>query len=704
MKKLILIVFTLNLNFAFAQIQKNGDELIDQALSEKRITKAQAFLHKINLRFHPELVPTEFQGPVDENATHLLVMQVNNHIQEYDAKTQKELVGFMIPPVYEGSHFMSASSNSKNNARVIDKDNELPIPEPLPKNADWKFIENSEVRVWYQGIIPEDLQKAQNILITFPNVRRKLDALMGKTYLSDAGAHRFKDINGDSQVWGDGGNGKLDVYVGPLIGALALTVPYPPGCSEKPAFILLRNTMAGGDRLEPALSHEYMHVLSFAFEHGRNCAEYTDVDEGIANWAMNYVNPARNYEHNWDNMIRYAGAGLIGSDYDGWPFFLYLEKTFNPQIIPSIFKNYSLLSNWEAVDYTISGGFKKHYPLFTTKLWNQIDDLEDLRDYDHVEKHPLYNNGYDEEVLPVEVKANSKGNFSFKKEFKVRPLAVNYFHFKFTDPKIRSIDFEAIPKFEMTQKLKLKVMVKRFAKAWEIEDWENKEDTTEACRDIHDDKIEEIVFAFSNINTPKSGVDWTFGAGPKIHWEFNVSATNIGCNRHSGNFESSMDYTYINGNTGSLTVTSDAIFEREGVNDTNHFIGRFWVTSGKGKFHFQGTVKSPKGSTCSGSTSSSFAIVTKKRGNSIGLYPHQVNTSNERKYTANIGAISPSTFPVTYVCPAPEPAILGSVAPIVLSTGMAKLVDPDGALRGMNEVKTSETKLKFKWEILPLDY
>lgn len=697
MFKKILFVFLCFFSFSFKLIaeDKTSDQLIDEAVKAKRITNEIGFLYKIKMRFSPTEVPLEFQGKLAENRTHNLLMKIPSMLDEVSGPTQRELVGFMIPPIYEGSKLIPNQKSSFT--KIINKDNDQPIPEPFPK-ADWVYVENSEIRVWWQKD-SNDEDNAHEILSYFPEIKEKLESLTGKKILSDSGKHFYKDKDGNTKYWADGGNGKLDFYIAYLSDALALTVAYPGSCSESPSFIVIDRSLYG-KRLKAALAHEFMHALSFTFTHGRTCKEYQDADEGIANWAINYVDPNNNFEQDFDSLIKYPGYGLPNQDYESWPFFLFMEKNFGAHSIIDIYENYHLLSNWEAVDQALPGGFKKQWPLFGAAQWNQIDEFDDFNDWDNWDIKPYWNRprGNDTNYNPIEVKPDVKGNFYYEKEFDLRPLATDYFYFKFNDPTIRSITFELVPKYEFTQKLRTKVFVKRAGHVWEVEDWMNKEDSTENCQDIKDDTIEEIVFAVSNINYPKSGED--FKEGPLVQFGFNVQATNIACKKHIGNFESEIDWRKNDGSSYNMTVKSNAIFEAEGYNEVKHFIGRFWATEGGGNFNYHGTVKEGN-AICEGSTSGNFKIVTKNRGNSLGMYPAQVTTPNSRLYTASLGSIEPASFPVTYICPGNMPPVHGNVSPLVLNTGAKKVADPDGILRGNYTQKNSEGHITFKWIIQP---
>jgi hypothetical protein len=573
-KKFSLILCLLLLSFTLIAEEKTSDQLIDEAIKANRITKEIGFLYKIKMRFSPDEVPQEFQGKVAEEQTHNLLMKIPLMLNDASAPVQQELVGFMIPPIYEGSKLVA---NQKSLLTKNNKDNNPPIPEPFPK-ADWVYLENSDIRVWWQKDEPDE-DNAREILAFFPEIKAKLEGLTGKKILSDAGKHSFKDKDGNTKYWADGGNGKLDFYIVNLKDALALTVAYPGSCSESPSFIVVDQSLYW-DRLKAALAHEVMHALSFTFVHGRPCIEYQDADEGIANWAINYVVPNNNFEHDFDSLIDGPTYGLPNQDYESWPFFLFMEKKFGEKSIIDIYENYHLLSNWEAVNQALPGGFLKQWPLFGAAQWNQIDEFDDFRDWDNWNIKPYWNRprGNDTNYNPIEVKADPKGNFYYEKEFDLRPLATDYYYFKFNDPSIRSITFEFIPKYEFTQKLRTKVFIKKAGHIWEVEDWMNKTDSTQNCQEIKDDTIEEIIFAVSNINYPKAGQD--FKEGPLVQYAFNVQATNIGCKKHIGNFETEIDWKKDDGSTYNMTVKSNAIFEPESYNEVNHFIGRFWATDG----------------------------------------------------------------------------------------------------------------------------
>lgn len=693
--KTFILFLTLGLSFNLFAINKTADELIDEDINNKSISTDLGFLYKIYSRFELNKLPVKYRAQVDDSKTHDLVRAISRVLENTsDVNIQNELVGYIIPPIYTGSKL------NTNPIQNFNKDNS-PIPDPLP-SVEWESVENADVKVWYQKSEASKVaQPARELAAFFPEVRAKLDALVGRTYLSDAGPHKFTDLEGKIRSWGDGGNGKLDIYILPMTGYLALTVTYPKGCSEKPSWMAIRPTMLYGNDAKAAIAHEYMHVLQFTYPHGRtNCSEYDYPDEGMANWAINYVYPNNNREHGDYDLIRWTGKSLAQTSYSSWPFFLFLEKNFGSQTIPNILNSYDLLSSWEAVDHSIPGGFQKQWPLFQVPRWNQIDQFDNFNKWDNWDEKPKFADDWDPLDI-IEVKPDQKGNFYYEKKMKVKGLGNHYFHFKFVDPSIRSITFEAITSFEPTQKLKLNAMVKRKAKAWVLEDWSDKYESTEACQDIHDQKIEEIIFSFTNVDFPKDGADWSSDLSiPKIEWEFNVQATNIGCNHLKGEFESTLDFKKPDGSFDYLETTAKATFGPEGYNEDDHFIGRFWVLDGGGSFNYKGAVVS-NGDLCTGTVTGQFALEVRKKGGSIGMYPHQAKTSNNRRYTGAVGTIQPSTFPVTYICPGNKPPVQGVVRPPVWATGMVNVAQPNGEMNGTYTTKATDGSILYKWKIKP---
>lgn len=702
MKIFFLITFLFSSNLIAAE--KTSDQLIDEAVKENHISYNQGFLYKIRMRNNPLTVPPEYQGEVDHTKSHHLMRSIGNIIKDAEANIQQELVGFIIPPIYQGSKLFS----SEEKKGPINKAFDQPIPEPFPK-ADWVYLENSDIRVWWQnGEHNED--NAQEILGFFPEIKEKLEKLTGKKLISDAGKHFFKDKEGHTKYWADGGNGKLDIYIGQIKEPtyLGLTVTYPESCSESASFILLEESLYG-TRLKAALIHELMHVYSFTYVHGRTCKEYEDADEGIANWAINYVDPKNNFEQDYTSLIDHPGWGMATMDYRSWPFFLFMEKKFGEKSIPDILENYHLLSNWEAVNQALPGGFEKQWPLFTASQWNQIEEFDDFNDWDEWNVKPYWNEllGNSNNFEPSEVKPNEKGNFLFQKEFEIKPLATDFFHFKFSDPKIKAVVLDLLPKYETSNLLRVKVFIKKAGHLWEIEDWSKKAASTEYCKQVNDEKVEEIVIAFSNIYYPKSG-EKAEGI-PTVKWNFALQATNMACKSWKGSFKAEKTTDVSSGpitDIGTIELSSDANFDRFVKSDGSR-ANRFNVREGgNGTYRYKGTFKienEDEKVLCTADTTGFFSIKAKTQNNGFGLNPFNASEILSRTYSGRINATIPDNITVTYNCSNNSTFTKKIIFPPAWETDIdgKNFVDSESKMLGNYSKQHQQDKFKYSWAIAP---
>ncbi len=68
--------------------------------------------------------------------------------------------------------------------------------------------------LWWRADDPNSAAKAQRLITALQNdIWPKLTILMRHDPPSDKGPHRFLDRNGEEQVWWDGGDGRLDIYL-----------------------------------------------------------------------------------------------------------------------------------------------------------------------------------------------------------------------------------------------------------------------------------------------------------------------------------------------------------------------------------------------------------------------------------------------------------------------------------------------------------
>jgi hypothetical protein len=254
----------------------------------------------------------------------------------------------------------------------------------------WVFYQHPKgVRIWYHEASQHEHAVAHFLYFALDSVW-KLTTLMGRSPTSDAGPHPYVDAHGATKDWGDGGSGDLDIYLADL-SKPAVTQAYPPTCTNTPSFIVIDPDIdfVETSKVIPILAHELMHVLQFRFDYANACAEYSNLDEATAQWAIDYVSPTNDREHSTDAFLPNPGAQLSRQSYDGWPFELFLAKTSSPTVVRTIYGNTESSGPWKAVNDAVSGGLDKQWPDFAVKAWNQVPVKPSFLEWDHLPDKPV---------------------------------------------------------------------------------------------------------------------------------------------------------------------------------------------------------------------------------------------------------------------------------------------------------------------------
>ena len=229
--------------------------------------------------------------------------------------------------------------------------------------ADGKAI------VWYQEGERVEQAQARYYARILPGIWRRLTPTFREPP-SDAGVPCYH-----------GPDGRFDVYVNRTVTWLAgrkgrgidrgVTVPYPARagrwCTGRPSWMAI-------DQNEPrfVLAHELMHAIQLAYRYA-SCQGNAWWDEGSANWAGDFVYPRDNVEREWPEMVQnpLGAAGLTRADYEAWPFWMALERTYGASVLRAIFARLATAPSPRAVDAAIPGGLKRQWPRFAAVLLNQ---------------------------------------------------------------------------------------------------------------------------------------------------------------------------------------------------------------------------------------------------------------------------------------------------------------------------------------------
>jgi hypothetical protein len=318
---------------------------------------------------------------------------------------------------------------------------------------------------------------------------------MGRLPPSDLGPHVFIDDQGKKQDWGDGASGKLDIYIVAIEGAKALTTAYPPGCKERPSFVELDPGDARSlTDARDILSHEFMHVLQFTHDLARPCKEYDNLDDDIAHWAINYVYPADDYEHDRTYYLWYPESPLWNASKSvGWVFPLFLEQTLGPGMIPQIYSHTESEGPWAAVDDGLPGGLKEQWPKFALKNWNQTPVDDSFKAWDRLTDVPLAS---DKTALkPQQVKLGIEKKVEIPIFVGIPALARSYDIFDIADDVVK---LQFVNGLVGKPGAGVQALIQLSDGTWkEPEDWTDRNEVT-LCRDKELEDVKRLVIISSN--------------------------------------------------------------------------------------------------------------------------------------------------------------------------------------------------------------
>jgi hypothetical protein len=425
---------------------------------------------------------------------------------------------------------------------------------------------------------------------------------MGREPLSDAG------------VPCNGGDGKLDVYIernSPNL--MAQVVPYPGGCAQTPAYMWVKgehalNAKDGRD----VFAHEFMHMIQLAYAKGTSCTDYGWIDEATANWAIDFVYPNDDYEHRFfkaaftepgqsDGSFRKDLTEIAipldvgvnrrplttfcnGSGYCDYPFFLYMAKRFGAGAIRRTYEGSELFDPIASVEYGANqGALRTVWHDYSLALYNDSTNnvAKSFHDWDRLVNGIRLTSldlGWDEPAA-IDVTLNGAPSRGFLAEtaaalgsrdsrnpghspiYRLSTRAVSY---KITDPEVNYLTFQNVTSVAPWPNLKLWA-IQRINGVWrQPEDWTTKPFAT-YCRDVDDERLEELVLIYSNGDSSTRGQQsgWFLELDPNNTKDEQsllprFRASNAGCYRWTG----TTTLTQTNTFGGVYEATASVTFER----------------------------------------------------------------------------------------------------------------------------------------------
>jgi hypothetical protein len=416
-------------------------------------------------------------------------------------------------------------------------------------NFTWKFIDgaNADVRVWSRKGLATDAAIATII-------RDEMDAFiwpelvpfMGQAPLPDDKQHPPNDRLKRPD---NGGSSSLDIVVAPLLetkgtdGTLstlgeAFAYDFPKQHSPAQCFIvmnpdqfLLPTGALDTELIKATTAHEFMHAILFAFPLNGGFlsdSKHNWLSEATAQWAVGFVYPNNRYRHNYAQYFlkvpdipideevpalmrttprtpRDAETPALHS-YGAYlfPFFLEHEYGYREKLIPDIWRasnhNPSSLDAIDSVLKDVENGLRGVWRVFVRRNWNQ-PPLDSYRIWGGLtEGARTVNTTPDGKNV---VMKPSLGRGEREKTISLglilKHLTALYYHFAFTDSKVKSITFHP-PEFEPpTDAVTVGAVIKlKGETSGPYADW-TKETKQTFRRDVgRGEQLEELVIMFSN--------------------------------------------------------------------------------------------------------------------------------------------------------------------------------------------------------------
>ena len=455
-------------------------ELIEQALARGEIDEETALVYKVFAVYLDPRLPQRFNGNDSQVRDTLITAEAGARWPSLSPATQALLAPFLLPPAAPGSWLeLQQAQAAAGIARPA-----API--------EWVTLKrpNGKVKVWYQTRYPGDDAVAAQILADMEDiVWPKLTGLMGRNPLPDAGLPN------------NGGDGLFDIYL-VRIDADGEAHVYDPPCSMRPAFVLIDGATP---HLRAAVVHEFMHAIIFGYK-TTVCEfpEYRWLNEATATWAEDYISTVSPVYDTADSEQEYAPKFLwrpiwslesVGESHEYgaylWPF--YLARSYQPELIRTIWEATESKDSLAAIDGAIPGGLRQQWPEFAKFNLNRVP-VDIYTVWDGLAPGAAIRNPYDQDVVLPD-----GGERTVTLDAKAPHLAATYYRFVFSDPDVTRVRYGNAGRFVSGEEPRAKVeaLIKIEGQGWTTEDWTSLVERR-FCRTKPGERIEELLLIFSN--------------------------------------------------------------------------------------------------------------------------------------------------------------------------------------------------------------
>ena len=511
-------------------------DLLDAAVARGEIDDEAALLYEVFGSFGDSRFPERYRGDDEFETDAHGLREAALTFETLSLDTQEALIPFLQPPVYPETWEDLPTAAEPPERRRPSRQTESPPALPaLLGDEGWFYFEHNHARIWFQDK-PIQRDAAQIVYENLDQIWTDLTLGMDRAPLSDAGPHVLETKDGQKVPWGDGGGGKLDIYLtdaGEFVSRMAVTIPYG-SCCPRPSFIVMNPAnleFSGSWRgitfekyVAGVTAHEFMHVLQLTYDRdvtGEPRDYYFKMNEGVADFAIQYVFPDNNLEHIHNDMFLdwndFARPNLWEGEYDAWPFFLYLDEKLGSQIIKKIYATSDEQQDkeiWQAVDSALSGKLDEHLFEFSRYLLNDTPEETRFELWDGILKHhTLFHPDY---FHPISLEGKTEREFPlvdptrklhYRNEPNLYSLASRHVSYRFEDNNITKIVIEN--KNAGQPGAHLGAYLQLADGDWKpFEDWSNRSTIT-LCRELASENVTDMVLVFANSRTayPEDSID-----------------------------------------------------------------------------------------------------------------------------------------------------------------------------------------------------
>jgi hypothetical protein len=586
--------------------------LIGDAVARGEIDPETGLIFEMYAVFDDPRLPAQYRGNNSGVREAPAQSRIANEWNALKPSTRDALLPFMIPPIYAGSWFdlrygeAAAAGTGGSGIQPAE------TPSPLICNHSAKgwnsfLTKNGKARVWWNSKWPADKARAEAVM-------QNLDGRIWAALVEIHGAPH-QPLSDQGAKCG-GPDGAIDIFITPLtVSGYFMPLPdywtWPDKpCPARAGQLQLANDESGSTATA-GLIHELMHAFNNSYQHTLACAEFDWLDESTANWAIDYVEPKNNDEHNYAGLFLGTPNDPLETTaneraYGAYLFPFYLNRyRGGHQQIGQIWAATTTQNSLAAVDGVVQGRFQKAWPDFVLHNWNTPPVDKYRKDDGLPDQADAY---YPPELSKITMQGQGQWQKAVASS-EINHLGARYFHFTFNDPTVRSVGWYN----GITANLRQQAYYpgpglpyhgetffagnpsdaeKKGAHVWAIykiagrATWEQPEDWTDRifsgfCRDMTSERITDLVLIYSNS-------EWQDRAykldAPGLEPQLFMS--NIGCWRWEGKA------TYQKTDMGTLVtkIEVDVAWERHSFGGQYPLPTFFRLASATGKWTVSGSL------------------------------------------------------------------------------------------------------------------